>query len=137
MFSDSFSKDNSLVKADLKNNKFLACALMLRGNVEISDIRRNIEKLKNLPQKSLESSKNVLRQRQYIEEDIIDFKKKLDEGLEIMHDIESTRVQIQKNEQKIKDSKNFTYTVKVAKYKEVPLKPGIHTTNCLTCNNLP
>lgn len=46
MFSDSFSKDNSLVKADLKNNKFLACALMLRGNVEISDIRRNIEKLK-------------------------------------------------------------------------------------------
>ncbi|ORX45805.1 tubulin nucleotide-binding domain-like protein [Piromyces finnis] len=46
MFSDSFSKENSLVKADLKNNKFLACALMLRGNVEISDVRRNIEKLK-------------------------------------------------------------------------------------------
>ncbi|KAG4098698.1 putative tubulin/FtsZ family protein [Neocallimastix lanati (nom. inval.)] len=46
MFSDSFSKENSLVNADLKNNKFLACALMLRGNVEISDIRRNIEKLK-------------------------------------------------------------------------------------------
>ncbi|OUM63173.1 hypothetical protein PIROE2DRAFT_10331 [Piromyces sp. E2] len=44
MFSDSFSKENSLVKADLKNNKFLACALMLRGNVEISDVRRNIEK---------------------------------------------------------------------------------------------
>ena len=93
-----------------------------------------IEKLKNLPQKSLESSKNVLRQRQYIEDDIINFKKKLDEGLGIMQEIESTRVLIQKNEQKIKDSKNFTYTVKVAKYKEVPLKPGIHTTNCLTCN---
>jgi len=47
MFSDSFLKENSLVKADLKNNKFLACALMLRGNVEISDVRRNIEKLKS------------------------------------------------------------------------------------------
>ncbi|ORX77211.1 tubulin nucleotide-binding domain-like protein [Anaeromyces robustus] len=47
MFSDAFSKDNSLVKADIKNNKFLACALMLRGNVEISDVRRNIEKLKS------------------------------------------------------------------------------------------
>lgn len=46
MFSDSFSKENSLVKADLRNNKFLACALMMRGNVEISDVRRNIEKLK-------------------------------------------------------------------------------------------
>ena len=71
-----------------------------------------IEKIKNLPQKSLESSKNVLRQRQYIENDIIDFKKKLDEGLAIMQEIESTRVLIQKNEQKIKDSKNFTYKVK-------------------------
>ena len=34
-----------------------------------------IEKLKNLPQKSLESSKNVLRARQSIEEDIIDLLK--------------------------------------------------------------
>ena len=36
-----------------------------------------IEKLKTLPQKSLESSKNVLKARQAIEEDIIDFKDKI------------------------------------------------------------
>lgn len=93
-----------------------------------------IEKLKNLPQKSLESSKNVLRARQSIEEDIIDFKSKLDEGLSIMQEIESTRTLIEKNAKKIKDSKNFTYTVKVTKFKKIDLKPGIHTTNCMTCN---
>ena len=93
-----------------------------------------MEKLKNLPQKSLESSKNVLKARQAIEEDIIDFKDKLDEGLRIMEEIEKTRELVEKNEKKIKDSKNFTYTVKVKKFKQIDLKPGIHTTTCMTCN---
>ena len=93
-----------------------------------------MEKLKNLPQKSLESSKNVLKARQAIEEDIIDFKDKLDEGLRIMEEIEKTRELVEKNEKKIKDSKNFTYTVKVKKFKQKDLKPGIHTTTCMTCN---
>ncbi|XP_077990397.1 tubulin epsilon chain-like [Glandiceps talaboti] len=46
MFSDAFSKDHQLIKADPKHSLYLACALMLRGNVEISDVRRNIERLK-------------------------------------------------------------------------------------------
>lgn len=55
-----------------------------------------IEKIKNLPQKSLDSSKNVLRARQAIEEDSLHFKTKLDEGLLIMQEIESTRDQVEK-----------------------------------------
>ncbi|EDO46346.1 predicted protein [Nematostella vectensis] len=46
MFTDAFSKDHQLIKADPKHNLYLACALILRGNVEVSDIRRNIERLK-------------------------------------------------------------------------------------------
>jgi hypothetical protein len=93
-----------------------------------------IEKIKNLPQKSLDSSKNVLRARQSIKEDILHFKEKLDEGLKIMQEIESTRAQVEKNEKKIKDSQNFTYKVKVTKFRKIDLKPGIYTTNCMICN---
>ena len=39
-------KTTNSFKADPKHSLYLACALMLRGNVEISDIRRNIERLK-------------------------------------------------------------------------------------------
>lgn len=46
MFTDAFSKDHQLIKADPKANTYLACALMLRGDVEMSDIRRNIERMK-------------------------------------------------------------------------------------------
>ena len=78
-----------------------------------------IEKSKNLPQKSLDSSKNMLSTRQSIEEDIITFKEKLNKGLSIMQEIESTRTQKEKNAKQIKDSKNFTYKVKVTKFNKI------------------
>lgn len=47
MFSDAFSKDHQLLKVDPKHSLYLACALMVRGSVEISDVRRNIERYFN------------------------------------------------------------------------------------------
>lgn len=47
MFTDAFKKDNQLLQCDPKSNLYLACALILRGKVHLSDIRKNIEKLKN------------------------------------------------------------------------------------------
>uniref|UniRef100_A0A1A7Y5L4 Tubulin, epsilon 1 n=1 Tax=Iconisemion striatum TaxID=60296 RepID=A0A1A7Y5L4_9TELE len=46
MFSDAFSKDHQLIRANPKQSLFLACALMVRGNVQVSDLRRNIERLR-------------------------------------------------------------------------------------------
>eukprot|EP00040_Diaphanoeca_grandis_P043976 m.10911 g.10911 ORF g.10911 m.10911 type:complete len:465 (-) comp8553_c0_seq1:56-1450(-) len=46
MFTDAFSQDHQLVKTNPRKGVHLACALMLRGHVEISDIRRNIERLR-------------------------------------------------------------------------------------------
>ncbi|TPX30594.1 hypothetical protein SmJEL517_g05892 [Synchytrium microbalum] len=46
MFVDAFSRESQLIKADPKSNTYLACALMVRGDVEISDVRRNIDKMK-------------------------------------------------------------------------------------------
>ncbi|XP_062857104.1 tubulin epsilon chain isoform X3 [Trichomycterus rosablanca] len=45
MFSDAFSKDHQLMNADPRHSMYLACALMVRGNVQVSDLRRNIERL--------------------------------------------------------------------------------------------
>ncbi|XP_060609169.2 tubulin epsilon chain isoform X1 [Anolis sagrei] len=46
MFSDAFSKDHQLLRADPKHSLYLACALLVRGNVQVSDLRRNIERMK-------------------------------------------------------------------------------------------
>ncbi|KAJ1546400.1 Tubulin epsilon chain [Nowakowskiella sp. JEL0078] len=52
MFTDAFSKESQLIKADSRSNlceikSWGACALILRGDVEISDIRRNIDKFRS------------------------------------------------------------------------------------------
>lgn len=49
MFSDAFSKDHQLIRADPKHSLYLACALMVRGNVQVSDLRRNIERSEHHP----------------------------------------------------------------------------------------
>ncbi|BFZ11050.1 hypothetical protein BsWGS_14089 [Bradybaena similaris] len=46
MFSDAFSSDHQMLKVDPKHSLYLACALMVRGSVELSDIRRNIDRLR-------------------------------------------------------------------------------------------
>lgn len=46
MFSDSFKPENQLLQCNPKSSLYLSYALLLRGNCQISDIRRNIEKLK-------------------------------------------------------------------------------------------
>ncbi|XP_054652253.1 tubulin epsilon chain isoform X2 [Dunckerocampus dactyliophorus] len=48
MFADAFSKGHQLIKANPKQGLYLACALMVRGNVQVSDLRRNIERYKPL-----------------------------------------------------------------------------------------
>lgn len=45
IFSDVFSYSNQLCKVDLRKGTFLSCALLLRGNVHVSDVRRNVDKL--------------------------------------------------------------------------------------------
>ena len=44
MFTDAFSRDHQLIKADPKNSLYLACGLISRGNIHVSDIRRNIDR---------------------------------------------------------------------------------------------
>ncbi|XP_061741813.1 tubulin epsilon chain-like isoform X1 [Nerophis ophidion] len=48
MFTDVFSKGHQLMKVDLKHSRHLACALMLRGHVHVSHLRRNIDRMKPL-----------------------------------------------------------------------------------------
>uniref|UniRef100_A0A6U6CF00 Tubulin/FtsZ GTPase domain-containing protein n=1 Tax=Guillardia theta TaxID=55529 RepID=A0A6U6CF00_GUITH len=46
MFSEAFHKDSQLIKGDPKSSTYLACALMARGDVPISDMHRNVARMK-------------------------------------------------------------------------------------------
>jgi tubulin epsilon len=46
MFSDAFQSDHQLLKVNPKAGTYLACGLLCRGALQVSDINRNIARLK-------------------------------------------------------------------------------------------
>ncbi|ESO10597.1 hypothetical protein HELRODRAFT_186652 [Helobdella robusta] len=46
MFTEAYSPDHQMMTSDPRTGVFMACALLVRGRVELSDIRRNVDRLK-------------------------------------------------------------------------------------------
>jgi tubulin epsilon len=47
MFTDAFSPKTQLIRADPRRSTYLACALMVRGRIQVSDVNRNIERMRS------------------------------------------------------------------------------------------
>ncbi|EGZ16744.1 hypothetical protein PHYSODRAFT_500449 [Phytophthora sojae] len=47
MFSEAFQRDHQLIRANPRASVYLACGLLMRGNVEVSDINANIQRLQS------------------------------------------------------------------------------------------
>ena len=93
-----------------------------------------ISRLKELPKKSLSQSIEVGKERQKLEGLIIMLQQKLKLCL---NNIEQCKLEykiINDLNRDIKDSQNYTLDITVPKMEREQLKPGIHTTTCLTCN---
>jgi tubulin epsilon len=45
MFSGAFHKDAQLIRGDPRRSVHLACGLLARGDVPVSDVTRNVERL--------------------------------------------------------------------------------------------
>lgn len=46
VFTDVFARESQLLKADPRNHTYIACAFLMRGNATISDINRNLARVK-------------------------------------------------------------------------------------------
>ena len=84
--------------------------------------------------KSLLLTKNVLDERNQLKTIISNILPQVNEGLQKVSEIRKEQEVIKKHKNKVKDNKNFHYTVEEIKQIKVDLDPGVHVTNCLTCN---
>ena len=50
--SSAFSESHALIGGNLRNSVFAASGLIARGKIELSDMRRNIERLSNQVRRS-------------------------------------------------------------------------------------
>lgn len=46
MYSQAFARDSQLIRGDPRRAAHLACGLLARGDVQLSDVTRNVDRLK-------------------------------------------------------------------------------------------
>ena len=90
--------------------------------------------LDQLKPKSLQLTREVLREREKLETSIEALQPQIRASILEMRNLEKEKEIIEKHKRDIEDNKNFTYEVSEENIEKVDLPPGVHVTNCLTCN---
>ena len=93
-----------------------------------------ISQLLKIPRKSLTQSKEVLRERQSIENSIKNLSDELQRGLTTMESIRQTLDAIQNSKLNVDASEGFEIKTKVTVWKSIPAPVGQYTTTCQNCN---
>ena len=92
------------------------------------------KKLINLPRKSLTQTKQVLDERNRLEQCIEILTVKLRAGLDKVEYIKGILKMVSSLKGDLNDSKNFTKVIKTPKIRQVPVPPGRYMTTCMTCS---
>ena len=96
--------------------------------------KRFIKRLEKLKKVNLNQTKEVLTERQKLENLIVILQEKLTIGLDKVTQCKEEYKIINDLAKDIKDSENFTTEILVPKVRKVDLPQGSHTTTCLNCN---
>ena len=100
----------------------------------ISSFANFFDKFNKAEMKSLTLTREVLKERQQLENLIPGLQVQVKVGLNQMDAIQQEKEALKVHEKSILENKNFTYYVKEQKIKKVDLPTGTNTTTCRKCN---
>ena len=103
-------------------------------NLGMDSFEAFMKKLKSLPTKSLNLTKEVLNKRKLLKTTVEGLIPQLNLGLGKLDSIRQQLEKIDIERKKIDGSKNFVIDSEIPKIEKIDLKPGEYVTNCLTCN---
>ncbi|MBP0036594.1 MAG: 50S ribosome-binding GTPase [Roseofilum sp. SID1] len=84
--------------------------------------------------KSLQLTKDVLKERKQLEVIIEGLQPQIKAGLSKLNQLQQEEHILEQHQADINANRNFTYTVKIPKTRKVDTPPGHYVTNCLQCN---
>ncbi len=93
-----------------------------------------MDKINSVPRKSLNLTKEVLKERKKLEDTIICLRPELDQSLVYKENIRKIFKAISENKDKMDSNENFYISFDVPKITKRDLPPGINTTTCPNCN---
>ena len=122
--------NNSAIYSDDINDEFT----QMFWKLGMKSFKGFIEQLYKIPRKSLTQSKEVLKERQSLENSIKVLSQNLQNGLIIMESIRQTLEAIENANLNINASKGFTVKTSVTVWKTKDAPVGQYTTTCIQCN---
>ena len=125
-----FKFNNSAIYSDDIDDEFTQMFWKL-GMKSFKDF---IKQLVGIPRKSLNQSKEVLKERQGLENSIKNLNDSLQQGLVTMESIRQTFNAISSANLNLNASKNFVIETKATYWDSIPAPVGQYTTTCLKCN---
>lgn len=102
-------------------------------NIGMDSFKLFNKKLKTLPKIGLTNTRQVLKLRSRLNQNIQILSEKLKEGLNKMNELKNIYKMIRDIKGDINDSRNYTKKIKIMKSKQVKIEPGIYMTTCLIC----
>lgn len=90
--------------------------------------------LNRVEARSLQLTSEVLNERKQLETLVKGLRPQIDEGLHKLETLRQESSILKQHQADIANNRNFTYEVDEPCTKRIELDPGIHVTNCLTCN---
>ena len=122
--------NNSAIYSDDVNDEFT----QMFWKLGMKSFQGFIQQLLKIPRKSLTESKEVLKERQSLENSIKNLSDSLQRGLVTMESIRQTLDAIQNSNLNINASKGFEVRTKVTVWKSIDAPVGQYTTTCIQCN---
>ncbi|XP_060602675.1 uncharacterized protein LOC132755777 isoform X2 [Ruditapes philippinarum] len=103
-------------------------------DMNVSSFDAFMLKLSTMKTKSLSQSTEVIEKRRQIEETAGILLSQVEKGLNKMEECRSEIAILEKFKTQMTDNKDFRYKRKKHVQNLIPLRKGLHTTNCLHCN---
>ena len=122
--------NNSAIYSDDINDEFT----QMFWKLGMKSFKSFIKQLLQIPRKSLTQSKEVLKERQSLENSIKNLSDSLQRGLTAMESIRQTLDAIQNANLNINASKGFEVRTKVTVWKSIDAPVRQYTTICVRCN---
>ena len=92
------------------------------------------KKLRKLPRKCLKNTREVLKQRIFLEEQAKILSIKLKERIDNIEELKEIIKIVKSLKDDLKDCQNFTKTIKQVSTKKIPKKNHLYATTCLICS---
>lgn len=125
-----FKFNNSAIFASDREDEFTKMFFKLG----MKSFEEFTQKLIKLPRKSLKQSKEVLEERNRLEQCVEILTVKLRDGLDKVEYIKGIFKMILSLKGDLNDSKNFTKKIKTPRIRQIPVPPGIYMTTCMNCS---